>query len=307
MEFSEYLKVLTDPSAPLSAGELQHLHSLEAEERDALRAAWRRLDGERRQDVVRQLMELAEDNVELDFDAVYMLALEDEAGAVRAWAVRGLWEYEGRDLIGRLLELLEHDEEPEVRAESALALGRFVLLSETGTLSERHSERVERGLRRAVEDELETEEVRARALEAIGARDLPWVSDAIEAAYESDSRRQRVSAVHAMGRSCQARWLPALLAELESDDAEMRYEAATALGSLGDRRTASRLAPLTHDGDAEVREAAIGALGQFGGPEAKALLRQLLADPSPAVQEAAAAALAEAEFAEDPLSVEHRV
>jgi HEAT repeat protein len=254
---------------------------------------------------VRQLAELAEDNVELNFDAVYLLALEDAEAPVRAGAVRGLWEYEGRDLIGRLLELLERDEEPEVRAEAALALGRFVLMAEVGSLAERHIEKVEEGLRRVVEDDLETEEVRARALEAIGPRGAPWVQGAIEEAYESETRRLRVSAVHAMGRSCQTRWLPTLIRELESEDAEMRYEAATALGSLADRRAALRLAPLLQDGDQEVREAAIAALGQIGGPEAKRLLRELLGDPSPAIVEAAAAAVAEADFAEDPLSIEY--
>jgi HEAT repeat protein len=110
-----------------------------------------------------------------------------------------------------------------------------------------------------------------------------------------------------MGRSCRERWLPTLIRELESDDPEMRYEAAMALGSMADRRATMRLAPLLHDEDQEVREAAIGALGQIGGREAKALLRQLLADPSPAVQAAAAAAVAEADFAEDPLTIGYEV
>jgi len=305
MEFTEYLLALRDASTPLSAGGLPHLHSLEGEEREALRSAWVEIEAARREQLVRQLVELAEDNVELNFDAVYMVALEDETATVRAGAVRGLWEYEGRDLMGRLLELLERDEEPEVRAEAALALGRFVLMSEVGSLAERHVKRVEQGLRRAVEDDLEMEEVRARALEAIGPRDAPWVAEAIEEAYESEARRLRVSAVHAMGRSCQTRWLPTLIRELESEEAEMRYEAATALGTLADRRAALRLAALLHDPDQEVREAAIWALGQIGGTEAKRLLRELLADPSPAIAEAAAAAVAEADFAEDPLTIEY--
>jgi HEAT repeat protein len=108
-----------------------------------------------------------------------------------------------------------------------------------------------------------------------------------------------------MGRSCRTRWLPALLRELESEDAEMRYEAATALGALADRRASLRLAPLLRDPDIEVREAAIAALGQIGGAEAKRLLRELLGDPSRAIVEAAAAAVAEADFAEDPLSIEY--
>ncbi len=307
MELSVYLSHLKDASAQLSVAGLQHLDTLEPEQAEELRKAWPEIDAERRREVVRQLSELAEDNVELNFDAVFFLALEDEEAAVRAAAVRGLWEYEGRDLIPPLLRLLERDEEPEVRGEAALALGRFVLLSEYGSLKEWHFEKVEKGLRRALEDELEVDEVRARALEAIGASGRPWVGEAIREAYEGEASRLRISALHAMGRSCQARWLPLLIEELESDDPEARYEAATALGSLGDRRSVSHLAPLLAEGDAEVREAAIGALGQIGGVEAKSLLRSLLDDASASVRAAAAAAVAAAEFAEDPLSVEYRL
>jgi HEAT repeat protein len=274
---------------------------------EALRSAWPEIDPERRRQAVCQLAELAEDNVELNFDAVFFAALDDPEAAVRAAAVRGLWEYEGRDLIGPLLRLLEKDEEPEVRAEAALALGRFVLMFEFGNLRERHFQKVEEGLRRALEDELEEEEVQARALEAISACGRPWVRLAILEAYRSEVPRLKISALHAMGRSCEPRWLPLLIEELSSENPAMRYEAATALGSLADRRAVSHLAPLLYDPDLEVKEAAIAALGQIGGSDVKSLLRPLLETSSPSIQEAAAAALAEADFAEDPLSVEYDV
>ena len=60
-------------------------------------------------------------------------------------------------------------------------------------------------------------------------------------------------------------------------------------------------------GGVVVREAVIAALGQIGGSEAKLLLRPLLRDASPSVQEAAAAAVAEADFGQDPLSVEYEL
>jgi HEAT repeat protein len=307
MEFSEYLAQLKDPSERLSVAGLQRLASLEREEAAALRDAWPQIEVERRRQVVHILMELAEDNVDLNFDAVFFAALEDKDADARADAVRGLWEYEGRDLIPPLLRLLEKDEEPDVRAEAALALGRFVVLSELGRMREEYFQQVEEGLRRSLEDELEVEEVRGRALEAIGASGRPWVEQAIQAAYESEAPRLRVSAIHAMGRSCDDSWLPLLIEELANEDPEMRYEAATALGSLADRRAVSHLAPLLHDPDLEVREAAIGALGQIGGGEAKLLLRPLLRDASPSVQEAAAAAVAEADVVHDPLSVEYEL
>ncbi len=307
MEFSTYLSQLKDPSTKLSVSGLQHLDALEPAQGKALRQTWLEIDLERRRQVVHQLVELTEDNVDLNFDAVFFMALDDEDGRVRRDAIRGLWEYEGRDLISPLLGLLEKDEDPEVRAEAALALGRFVLLSELGNLQENHFQKVEEGLRRTLQDELEEDEVRARALEAIGAYSHPWVSEAIQQAYESEVARLKVSALHAMGRSCEPRWLPLLTDELTSDDPEHRYEAAIALGSIADRRAVSHLAPLLQDADPEVKRVAIAALGQIGGSEAKTLLRPLLRDPSPSVQEAAATAVTDAAFAEDPLSVEYRL
>ena len=307
MEFKSYLSTLRDASTDLSVGGLQQLDSLTAEEAEALRAAWPEVDTERRRQVVHQLVGLAEDNVDLNFDAVFFRALGDEDSSVRAEGVRGLWEHEGRDLIPPLLQLLENDEEPEVRAEAALALGRFVLRAELGDLPEHQFEKVAQGLRRTLEDDLEEDEVRARALEAIGACGREWVSQAIQEAYDAELPRLRVSSLHAMGRSCDSVWLPPLIDELASEDPEMRYESAMALGSLGDRRAVSHLAPLLYAEDQEVKEAAISALGQIGGREAKTLLRPLLRDPSPSVQEAAAAAAAEADFAEDPLPVEYRL
>src|SRR3989337_2529706 len=261
MEFAEDLAQLKDPPARLSVTGLQQLASLEREQAAALRGAWPQIEAERRRQVVHLLMELAEDNVDLDFGAVFSAALEDEDAAVRADAVRGLWEYEGRDLIAPLLRLLEKDEEPEVRAEAALALGRFVVLSELGSLREEHFQQGEAGLRRALEDELEVDEVRGRALEAIGASGRPWVEQAIQAAYESEAPRLKVSALHAMGRSCDGRWLSVLIEELANDDPEVRYEAATALGSLADRRAVGHLAPLLRDPDLAVPGAGVA------GPE----------------------------------------
>ncbi len=307
MELVSYLDGLKDTATQLSVTGLQHLDALESEQVETFRSAWPEIDPGRRRQVIHQLVALTEDNADLNFDAVFFAVMEDGDAAIRSDAVRGLWEYEQHDLIPPLLRLLERDEEAEVRAEAALALGRYVLLSALGNLQERQGQKVEQGLRRTIEDALEVEEVRARALEAIGASSRPWVSEAIEGAYGGEEVRMKVSALHAMGRSCEPRWLPMLIDVLADDDPEIRYEAATALGSLADRKAVAHLDSVLHDSDPVVQEAAILALGQIGGSEAKVLLRPLLGNSSPSVKEAATAALAEADFAIDPLSAEHRV
>ena len=177
MEFVSYLDGLKDPDTQLSVTGLQQLDALEPEQAEAFRSAWPEIVLERRRQVIHQLVELTEDSIDLNFDAVFFAAMEDGDAAVRRDAVRGLWEYEEHDLIPSLLRLLERDEEAEVRAEAALALGRFVLLSTLGNLREHHYQKVEQGLRRTIENELEVEEVRARALEAVGADPFVGLDD----------------------------------------------------------------------------------------------------------------------------------
>jgi HEAT repeat protein len=307
MLFEEYLQELADPSSRVRASQLVRLSGLTGEQREQLAAVWPSIGQARRRQLMAELVELAEDNVDVNFDEVCFLGLGDPDAGVRLYAIRGLWEYERPDLIPPLVRLLKRDADAAVRGEVALALGRFVLLSEYGNLRRRYFEQVEAGLRCAIQNSAEMEEVRSRALEAMGPCPLPWVRDAIRAAYESDLPRLKVSAIHAMGRSCESRWLPLLLRELASDDAAIRYEAATACASLADERAVPRLAPLLEDPDPEVKGAAIAALGQISGSEAKALLLGLTADASPSVREAAQAALLEVDFGDDPLSFRYRV
>ena len=305
--FEQYLHGLADVSFKLRAAGLATLSGLNTEQKAELATAWPAIPVERRREVVQELLDLEEDNVEFDFSAVFLEGLGDDDAEVRLSSVRGLWEYEGVDLIPRLLTLLREDKDAAVRAEAALALGRFVLRSEEGRLRERHFRAVESGLREVISNAGEIEEVRARAIEAIGPHDAAWVRQAISEAYESGVRRLKVAAVHAMGRSCEPRWLPLLLRELSNEEAEVRYEAATALGALGDESAVTNLVGSLSDPDDEVRQASIAALGEIGGREAREALMDLSREGSPAAKEAALAALTEIDFEEDPLSFRHRL
>jgi HEAT repeat protein len=303
MSLESYLEELADPDQPVHASNLAHLSNLPAPGIKALEDVWSRLSDERREEVVRGLVEIAEDNVELNFDAVFMIALGDLNANVRREAVRGLWEYDGAGLVSRLIEILEHDEDAGVRAEAALGLGRFAMKAEFNELTAVNGKNVDVALRRAFEDEREPVEVRARAIESLGARSEPWVAELIEEAYDSEERPLHLAAVHAMGRSADARWLGTLEEEGESEDAEMRFEVATAAGAIGDEDAIPLLVELARDEDGEVQEAAIGALGEIGGSPAKEALRELMDDATESVREAALAALREADFADDPLGV----
>ncbi|MFQ5473579.1 MAG: HEAT repeat domain-containing protein, partial [Dehalococcoidia bacterium] len=267
-----------------------------------LAQVWPQIDAPRRAWVLRELIDLAEDNVEMNFDKVYFQGLGDDNADVRRDSVRGLWEYERPDLIPRLVALVESDDSIAVRAEAALSLGRFVVARANGRLRERHFEAIEQSIRRVLARSDESVDVLARALESIGAHDVAWVRQSISEAYESGDRRLKTSAVHAMGRSCERRWLPLILREMTNDEPELRYEAAIAAGSIGDEAAVCQLVELTGDEDVEVAQASILALGQIGGAEAKRALQEIAESDSPALSEAASAAMAEIQFAEDPLS-----
>lgn len=301
-----YFDELADPAQPVAVSKLTNLSGMSSSEAARFAGVWLALDDGRRKHVVEQIASLAEDNVELDFDAVLLIALGDEEDQVRLSALRGLWEHEGRDLIDPLIGLLETDADAAVRAEAALALGRFVLMAEFGTLKDADAERIEEALCAVIADAGEAVEVRGRALESIGARSGAFVADLIRDAYEAGEQTLQLSAVHAMGRSCDETWLALLFDELENDEAAMRYEAAVACGAMASAEAVAPLAALLYDDDPEVRGAAINALGEIGGEEAKRTLEDLLDEADEATREAVLAAVAEADFSKDPLGVKAR-
>jgi HEAT repeat protein len=303
MSIDSYLHELANTAAPLKSGRLINLSTLSDDERDRFAALWPTLPVERRRTVLERLAELAEDNPELDFDAVFLTALDDADAAVRRLAIEGLWERRERDVIPPLIRLMRSDPEPAVRAEAALALGRFVLMGEFGDLRPRDTVAVTDALRETVTDPAEFSLVRGRALEAVGASSQPWARDLIQDAYDSADERMVVSAIHAMGRSADAYWVPTLLDELHSADAEVRYEAAGALGEIEDEEALPHLAELIDDEDSEVRDAAIRAIGEIGGAEACDILRQYVDDPDEQLRSAAQAALEQAEFGDDPMGL----
>lgn len=301
MSIRKALNEIVDPEQPLRSVELANLTKLTDDERQEFAQTWPEVPVERRRQVLEQLTALAEDNVELDFDAIFFEALHDRDPSVRINAIRGLWEHEHRDVIPALIALLQDDDNAAVRAEAALALGRFVLLGEFEEARPRDVEAVTDALRRSFADGAEAVEVRSRAVESIGASSQPWARDIIHDAYDSGDPRLVTSAVHAMGRSADTYWLPTVLNELQSDDPEVRYEAAAAAGMIEDEEAVPDLIAMVEDEDSDVREQVLMALGAIGGEEAIEALREQANSPDERTREAAMQALEEAEFGDDPL------
>jgi hypothetical protein len=303
MSIDTFLHELADVQAPVKSGRLSRLSNLDDDERHSLAAIWPSLPVERRRTVLEQLTALSEDNPELDFDAVHLNALEDADAVVRRLGIEGLWERESRDVIEPLMRLVRDDPDTEVRSAAAMALGRFVLLGEFGDLRPRDQVAVTDTLRAVVTDYRETPDVRARALESVGASSQPWARDLIEDAYSSGDDRMIAGALHAMGRSADTYWLPTLIQELQSGDPVLRFEAAGALGAIEEEEAVPHLAEILDDEDTEVQEAAIQALGDIGGEEALSILRARLDDADDRTRTALEAAIDQAEFGNDPLGI----
>lgn len=293
---------LVNSGKSLPSSKLAELSNLNSEELAVLEQVWATIEPKRRRQIVSQLVRLAEDDFELNFDSIFKNCLKDQDAQVRSKAIEGLWENEEPSLINPLINLLEQDSSEKVQAAAATALGKFVMLAEHKKLRSSRVSKACQALLAAISDKSKPIEVKRRALEAAAPINLPRVKRAILEAYQSNNPKLRGSSIYAMGKSCNPAWLPTLLKELGSTDAEIRYEAAGACGELGEEEAVPHLTALVNDPVTEVQLAAIQALGKIGGTEAKNCLEECLDDPSEAIQQAAEQALNEIGMGEEPLS-----
>jgi HEAT repeat protein len=274
-KFNRALDLLRNPETSFTAELVHCLSDLTSERLEALRAVWADLPTERRQNLMLRLVETAEMNFELDFSAIVQFALDDPDSQVRKTAIEGVIEDNSVSIMDRLIKLAQEDPFSEVRAAAAGALGMFVLEGEFGKLPEPVNLRVQDAVLALYHNLSEDIEVRRRALEAISNCGREGVADLIREAYYADELPLRVSAVFAMGRSCDEVWAPQVLDELSSDHPEMRFEATRAAGEIQLHKALPRLIELAYEEDREVQEMAIWALGEIGGRAARSALTQL--------------------------------
>jgi len=302
LPIEETIVELGNSDKPLLDSKLAELSNLSSEELEFFKRSWAAIEPKRRCQITHRLVELAEDNLELNFDSIFKHCLEDQDAEVRSKAIEGLWENEEASLINPLINLLEQDSLETVQAAAAMALGKFAMLAEHQKLRSCHVFKIQEALLTVISDKNKSVEVKRRALEAAAPLSLPQVKTAIMEAYQSHDSRLRISSIYAMGKNCDPSWLPVLLKELASADAEVRYEAAGACGELEEEAAVSHLIMLIDDPNADVQMAAIQALGKIGGTKARECLEQCLNNISKAARQAAKQALNELEAEETPLS-----
>ena len=290
---AEVVAELADPGRPVPYHDLAALSSASNDTAAALLGLWPRLEPARRREVLAAMQRLGDEDPTLDFDRAHLSALHDADAATRILAIRGLFEQEREDVMLLLTAILTDDPEATVRAEAAGVLGQFVVSMEFGMLTEDGAEHLAEALRNRVEDPTEEDEVRGRAVEALGASTEEWIAEMIADQYETGAPRMRLASIRAMGRNASDDWLPIVIYNFDDDDAETRAAAATAAGQLLLESAVEPLMALIEDEDEEVQIAAIQALGEIAGDAAESVLVQLLSR-EPHIADAARHALAEA-------------
>jgi HEAT repeat protein len=292
VSFEEALAALDAQAVPTSR-QLRALSNLDSDQLAELQSAWPHLSAPRRAYLAEKMREMAEEDVALDFTPVFHFAFTDVDEGVRLSSVEGLWEDETPSLIDPLVVLLRSDPSPLVRAASATALGRFLLLGEMERISRTRRDQAYSALMGAILTSTPESVVYQHALESLAYTSNEEVERLIREAYASENMALRVSAVFAMGRSNDKQYSNLVRKELTSVLPAMRAEAARACGELEVAEAIAELSRLIDDTDMDVTTAALIALGQIGGDEARHLLEHAAASDDEEIAETAEEALAE--------------
>jgi len=269
--FQDVLDALLDTETPLPPRYLYRFSDLEPEELSELKAIWGNIPTWRRKALLEDLEQIFGDDYLLSFEAVCRLGLDDPESEIRFLSIRSLFEYDTEDLIPSYLDFLVHDEQEDVRAISATVLGKYVYEGEIEELPRKTLRQIEDQLLAVVQGS-DSMLVRRRALEALGFSSREELPGLIESAYKHDEYDWVVSALFAMGRSCNKRWQDPVLKMLNHVLPAVRAEAARASGEIEISDAVDRLIELLEDDTEGVRSAAIWSLSQIGGEEVREAL-----------------------------------
>ena len=294
--------VICNQEFPTNIDDLRALSNIQDPFLQKLTLEWENFAPLFTQQLLARLEQLAIEDVLLDFHKLFLLAINNTDTAVRILAARGLGLEDQPDYIKLLCWQLENDPVSSVRAEIIDVLGQWVISMEFGLLSEEDAEELQATLTGRIDDYEEDEEVRGRALEALGALSDEDIGELIGESYELGSHRLRVAAIRAMGRSASETWLQILIFNFDDEDSEIRAAAATAAGSLLMDDAVTPLAMLLDDSEVDVQIAAIHALGEIANDESEKILLRLKNETlNPEISKVAEEAIAQVHLMDAPV------
>lgn len=228
------------------------------------------------------------------FEPLYVRLMDDDSPKVRQEAIGALWEVADERHIEALMRRAEKDPDVGVRAKAASVLGIYIYDGAVeGVLKESQFIAVRSFLLDLAQSPSEDLLVRRMAIEALSFDADDAVQDLIEWAYRRPEPEMRMSAIFAMGRSRNPRWIDAIMAELDSTDHALQLEAINAAGDAGIPAATPRLRVLAAAKDKEIAIAAVWALAHTAGPGAIETIEMLTQSDDEEVRHAANEALEE--------------
>jgi HEAT repeat protein len=300
-EFEAYLTFLVEGIEKLESSGMSVLSGLDLEKLLLLQQKWNVIPTDRRQTLIRNLIESADENPDLEYESVFLVSLTDILAEIRKSSITGLWDCEDRTIIAPIIKLMRTDEDEGVRSVAAQLAGKFALQAELGKLLPVDQDLVINGLLESIYDPEETLEVRRRVLEALGSIATSEVYEIIRDFYDDDDERLKGSALYAMGVSGDENWLDFIIDEMSNSSSLLRYEAAHAASALGSEEVMNDLANLVEDVDPEVQRMAVTAVGTIGGSHAVEILQELRNHPNSSVKQLAIDSLELIDAFNDPM------
>jgi hypothetical protein len=269
-KFNDVLEALENYNQPFPNRLMRDFSDLTPVNLHELKNFWPSIKTERKVSLLEDLENIAESDTLVSFDEFAKYTLTDPDPAVRVLSIRLLWECEDPRLITTFTEMMLSDNEEDVRAAAASAMGKYVLLGELDSITESLRISSVQNLIDVVKgDDLPM--VRRRALESLGYSSHPKVADLILQATEQKDSQWMTSALYAIARSADDKWSNIVINHLDSKDSEVLFEAIRAAGELEleDARDTllEKLDEITDDED--LRLAVIWSLSQIGGDVVK--------------------------------------
>lgn len=300
-EIQKSIELLLTNQESLQKKALSELSNLPRSEGKGLKEVWKTMTLEERRRLIRLMSKEADDNFRLDFSTFFIEGLSDTDAEVRRLSINALWENESFRLVRPFLKLLRHDQDANVRASAAAALGRFVLQGEMDYLSAERLLEIVDTLCEIISEPSLALNLRCRAIESVGNSSDKRVQSIIKAAYAEPSNEMRISALHAMGATADDAWIGTICAELLNENSAFRFEAARAAGDIANQQAVSPLIGLVSDEEKDVREMAAWALGQIGGARAIKALKALGNSADSSLRRIARDSLAELALLDDKM------
>ncbi|NOR90234.1 MAG: hypothetical protein GQ524_08245 [Anaerolineales bacterium] len=278
-ELDELFSLLMDEEQLLPIEELSALSDLDTRQLDRFASCWQSLSPLRRRTLLATLGQQSDEHIELLFDSINLLGLDDPDPHIRKIAIGNLWESTDPSLPSVFLAAFNEDSSVEVRTAAADALGRFVLLAEVEDDSLIESNQIVDDLLGTIRDGASSE-LHLACVKSLGFSSREDAHAVIADAYLSGDDELKQSALVAMGRSANPVWRPEILQELHHPSPRIRAEAARAAGELELHDAAQPLVELLEDISDEVIHVAIWSLSQLGGDVARTAITDIQSSAS---------------------------